>query len=495
MKQALLIPLGILLALCTGAQVAVAQGTAFTYQGILRDRNTGVPAVGQHTLSFSVWSTDSGGTALWQDPAPRQRTIPSDGVVTETVDGGGGIFTGAKCWLQIDVDGVPSLSRLELTPTPYAILAESVANLRLEQVSTPGSAPEFSVNSIVGYKNNQVVNGAVGAVIAGGGYGDFHGDHPNIVSANFGTIGGGSGNHVDGTYGVVPGGAGNFASGFGSFAAGQYAQALDDHTFVWGDGSSTASSSGPNRFEVFAQGGMTLTSPRGISLNAFDGPIITRGRDPFQIFTPNDPKDGVGRWGLFMEPVNLVLGMPDNDVGERSIAVWKYTPFGGSTVLFSIRNTDAQAYFAGNVSACSLTIRGGCDVAEPFQMSDQSIPKGSVVIIDDEHPGQLKLSDRAYDTRVAGVVSGANGIHTGLALREAGRLADGQNVALSGRVYVLADATIVPIKPGDLLTTSGTLGQAMKATEPARAQGAVLGKAMSSLQEGTGFVLVLVTLQ
>jgi hypothetical protein len=35
----------------------------------------------------------------------------------------------------------------------------------------------------------------------------------------------------------------------------------------------------------------------------------------------------------------------------------------------------------------------------------------------------------------------------------------------------------------------------MKVTDHARAQGAVLGKAMSSLKEGHGTVLVLVTLQ
>ena len=35
----------------------------------------------------------------------------------------------------------------------------------------------------------------------------------------------------------------------------------------------------------------------------------------------------------------------------------------------------------------------------------------------------------------------------------------------------------------------------MKVTDPAQAQGAILGKAMSSLREGQDLVLVLVTLQ
>src|ERR1039457_3940905 len=92
-----------------------------------------------------------------------------------------------------------------------------------------------------------------------------------------------------------------------------------------------------------------------------------------------------------------------------------------------------------NASVCTLEIRGGCDVAEPFQMSHQEIPKGSVVVIDDENAGQLKLSDRAYDSRVAGIVSGANGINPGVSLHQEGVMEGGQNVALSGRVYVLAD--------------------------------------------------------
>lgn len=51
------------------------------------------------------------------------------------------------------------------------------------------------------------------------------------------------------------------------------------------------------------------------------------------------------------------------------------------------------------------------------------------------------------------------------------------------------------MRPGDLLTTSGTPGHAMKAANPAQAQGAILGKAMTPLEEGCGLVLVLVSLQ
>ena len=149
----------------------------------------------------------------------------------------------------------------------------------------------------------------------------------------------------------------------------------------------------------------------------------------------------------------------------------------------------------GNANVHSLTIIGGSDVAEPFKMSVHEIPKGSVVIIDEDNPGQLKLSERAYDTRVAGIVSGANGIHPGISLSQKGALEGGENVALSGRVYALADASTSAIKPGDLLTTSPTPGHAMKVDDRDKAHGAILGKAMTGLKEGRGMVLVLVSLQ
>lgn len=128
-------------------------------------------------------------------------------------------------------------------------------------------------------------------------------------------------------------------------------------------------------------------------------------------------------------------------------------------------------------------------------MDTKDLEKGSVVVIDDEHPGRLKRSKSAYDTRVAGIISGANGINPGISLHQEGVVEGGQNVALSGRVYVQADASGGAIQPGDMLTTSDIPGHAMKARDRERAQGAVIGKAMSSLEEGRGFVLVLVTLQ
>ncbi len=163
-----------------------------------------------------------------------------------------------------------------------------------------------------------------------------------------------------------------------------------------------------------------------------------------------------------------------------------------STAIEVSGNTTTQ----GRTKTCTLEITGGCDLAEPFSISnDEAIIAGAVVVIDEEHPGQLKLSHVSYDGRVAGVVSGAGGINPGLTLMQSGVLEAGHNVALSGRVYVLATAANGSIKPGDLLTTSDLPGHAMKATDRERSQGCVIGKAMTGLDSGEGFIMVLVNLQ
>jgi hypothetical protein len=151
----------------------------------------------------------------------------------------------------------------------------------------------------------------------------------------------------------------------------------------------------------------------------------------------------------------------------------------------------------GTLQTSVLQIFGGGDLAEPFEISQaDSIQPGLVVAIDPDQPGHLRIADRAYDRTVAGIISGANGINPGLTMKQAGSVADGAHpVSLTGRVYCWADASYGPIAPGDLLTTSDTPGHAMKVTDHTKAQGAIIGKAMTKLERGKGLVLVLVTLQ
>ena len=153
----------------------------------------------------------------------------------------------------------------------------------------------------------------------------------------------------------------------------------------------------------------------------------------------------------------------------------------------------------GKTSTRVLQILGGADLSERFDVraEDERAPEpGTVVCIDPEAPGELVVSSRAYDRTVAGVISGAGGVRTGMLMGQEGSVADGEHpVALTGRVYVRADTSHGPIRPGDLLTTSERPGHAAAVADASRAPGAVLGKAMTGLDEGTGLVLVLVSLQ
>jgi hypothetical protein len=369
--------------------------------------------------------------------------------------------------------------------------ASGARALRLEKAGRSAGDPgitesEDSVNIIAGYGLNSVAPGVIGATIGGGGNTYCQevfrelicDDRPNQAIGDYATIGGGAGNSA-GTYATVPGGSDNIATGPFSFAAGSSAGARHEGTFVWNDRSiESFASTAPNQFLIHASGGVGINTPSPAATLDVQSPdqatirlvSSTLNGSVIELKNLSDSSDYLGAINF-----NDKDGTYPGQIGYHA-------------------NGDFT-FRAKNVTVPVLTITGGADVAEPFQMSRKDIPKGSSVVIDEDNPGQLKLSDRAYDKGVAGILSGANGIKAGICLSQEGFNSGGQNVALSGRVYALADASGAAIKPGDLLTTSDTPGHCMKVTDHARAQGAIIGKAMSSLKEGKGMVLVLVSLQ
>lgn len=175
--------------------------------------------------------------------------------------------------------------------------------------------------------------------------------------------------------------------------------------------------------------------------------------------------------------------------------------FSGTSMGIYAESSNYAAKFKGKVALLSyssgatiLEMGEGLDYAEGFNVSDKSkVIAGTVLIIDPDNPGKLAISDKPYDTKVAGIVAGANGLGSGVRL---GASQFDSDVALAGRVYCNVDATESGIQPGDLLTTASLAGYAMKAADYNRAQGAILGKAMETLEKGRkGQILVLVTLQ
>lgn len=159
--------------------------------------------------------------------------------------------------------------------------------------------------------------------------------------------------------------------------------------------------------------------------------------------------------------------------------------------------------FVGNVDVRGSIFCDGdvilrnADCAEDFDLvADVAAEPGTVMKIDVD--GALRPSTTAYDGCVAGVVSGAGDYRPALRLDSRAVLSGDvprAPIALVGKVFCKVDATAAPIAVGDLLTTSNTPGHAMRAGDPGRAFGAVIGKALRPLAGGTGLIPILIALQ
>lgn len=148
--------------------------------------------------------------------------------------------------------------------------------------------------------------------------------------------------------------------------------------------------------------------------------------------------------------------------------------------------------FNGDVVVTGDIQLPGADLAEQFDLDGEApADPGCVLVI--AGPGRVKVGDREYDPGVVGVVSGAGSYRPALILdHQAGP--SRPPLALTGKVWCKADAELGPIQAGDLLTTSSTPGHAMKASDPSRSFGAVLGKALDALPRGRGLIPMLVAL-
>lgn len=192
-------------------------------------------------------------------------------------------------------------------------------------------------------------------------------------------------------------------------------------------------------------------------------------------------------------PTSLSVGTPADPFAAT---MGREPTLGGYLILSSTGGASTIQMFGqtGLVRTKVIEITGA-DVAEKFPVSEEVEP-GMVVEIDPDNAGNLRMARGAYNRRVAGIVSGAGGIAAGAIL---GNLPGSENappIALSGRVWVHCDASGAAIEPGDLLTTSDTPGHARKVLDYPRAQGAIIGKAMSKLAKSEkGMVLVFVNLQ
>jgi len=520
-----------------------------SYQGVLTD-NAGKPRPdGNYTFKFCLYGSNSDGSPIWCET----KSLPVKSGLFSTVLGeqtpfGAAVKFDKQYWLGIQVGNEPELSpRMALTSVGYSFSSLRADTAKIAIASIPSSSDTtWRANGGNVYRLNG--NVGIGTAspqrklqiseedVAGISFEGFTAS-PNAGAIRFGDGTGwklhigrsretsiGSLNSENA--GVLMTIQDNGNVGIGTTSPGTKFHFVGDQAFFVGTASNGYAAMDVNNtgngpialFRGNGNVGIGTTSPStkfhfvgnqayfvGNASNGYaamdventgNGPIaLFRGNGNVGIGTtsPVTKFHFVGDQAHFVGTAsngNSALDVVNN--GNGPLAIFR----GNGNVGIGTLNPTSTLEIVGRTKTCVLEITGGCDLAEPFEMSEsQPIPKGALVIIDEENPGQLKLSHQAYDKRVAGVVSGAGGINPGLTLTQEGVLEGGQNVALSGRVYALATAANGPIKPGDLLTTSEVPGHAMKATDRERWDGAVIGKAMSKLEKGEGLVLVLVNLQ
>jgi hypothetical protein len=189
-----------------------------------------------------------------------------------------------------------------------------------------------------------------------------------------------------------------------------------------------------------------------------------------------------------------VVGRTDSNRGIAGVFI--NTASGGNVLV--LQNGLVNVWRAdnlGNQWMNGTMYTGGADFAEAVEAvpSPQSYGPGDLMAISTSGDREVELSSEPYSTRVIGVYATKPGV---LASRR-GLDASGTEipVAMIGIVPAKASAENGPIQRGDLLVSAATPGYVMRATDRQRLVGAVVGKAMQSLDSGTGVIEIAVTLQ
>lgn len=442
-------------------------GTEFTYQGSLA--LSGSPVTGTADFQFKLFGAVTGGSQIGTTQSVSNVTV-TEGIFASTLDFGTTAFGADKRWLEVAVRSpagsgsfVTLSPRQPLTAAPYALKTRGVDGFSLDASDgSPTDALVVDADGKVGIGTAAPVKPLQvradepalaledpGSAATQMGYVSFRNGTVETAWTGFGTSGDPDFSIVNarsnGDIVLTPLGGGNVVAG-----------------------PITATSAG-------LVGIGTTTPGRSLHIVA-DAPSVAL----------QDPGSAATQTGYvsYFNGTSETAWTGFGTAGSPDFSVVNARP-GGDIVLTPLGG--------GAVRVPVLEITGA-DLAEKFPTSDQVEP-GMVVAIDAEHAGHLCLARHAYNRRVAGVVSGANGFSVGAVLGNLPGGEQGPPIALSGRVYVWCDASFGSIEIGDLLTSSDTAGHAMKAADSERARGAIIGKAMGSLEDGRGLVMVLVNLQ
>ena len=210
-------------------------------------------------------------------------------------------------------------------------------------------------------------------------------------------------------------------------------------------------------------------------------------------------------WGHATASTGVTRGVYGNSDSSSGIGVHGISATGGQFETGSgneiigrgFGHTNFRVDANGKVFADGGFQAGGADFAESFRVKGdrQGYEPGDLLAIDPSAERRIALASSPYSRLVAGIYSTRPGL-----LGTPHNMADAspQNevpLAIVGVVPCKVTVENGPIRPGDLLVSSGTPGYAMRASDRKRMVGAVVGKALEPLMKGKGLIQVLVTLQ
>jgi hypothetical protein len=494
----------ILLAASQTVHAGTPVGNTFTYQGHLK--SAGEPVAEDVDVRFRAYDAPAAGNQLGLELEALAMPV-IDGVILVDLDFGA-IFDGNERWLEIDVR-LTAAGGLYTTLAPRQLIsAAPVALFALD--GNPGPAgPE-------GPQGPQGDPGPAGADGAQGPQGLTGPEGPQGIQGIQGIEG------PQGPEGASPFGLNGLAAYYTQGWVGIGTTAPSGPLDVTSTSTASVHVSGIHSGVYLDRDSDTreaLVAFRTGGLNDWLIGMDNIGADPsdFSIKTSNNstPKVMVRRSSQFNGTLQVTAGQDATIAGGgylvtgltsgKNIVIDSNEIMGRNNGVVSdlVLNADGgDVLIGGNPGQAPgrlitpvLEITGGADIVEGFDTGGAHCEPGTVMVIDPDRPGALMASTTAYDFKVAGVVSGAGGVKPGLHLGQKGTLDGDTKVAMTGRVYVKCSTENGPIRPGTLLTTASLPGHAMAATDSTRSNGAVIGKAMSSLEIETGLVLVLVNLQ
>lgn len=237
--------------------------------------------------------------------------------------------------------------------------------------------------------------------------------------------------------------------------------------------SSFGSTSGPANLITPTYYGLELTTP-----TYANGATITNNYGISQ-------EDSAAK-NYFAGNIGIGTTMPGAALEVRGAI--KLTSGSNGSIVFQDGTTQTTAFIPANC---------GADYAESVGVSGDrtNYLPGDILVIDPDNPGKFLKSNQPYSTMVAGIYSTQPGFVGRLEPANSETAKTEVPMAMVGRVPTKVSAENGPIKVGDLLVSSSTMGYAMKGTDHSQMLGAVVGKALGSLDSGTGVIEVLVTLQ